>query len=145
MGSSIQPVAYDPTIQSLLLASGLPTDDLASPSNVLLFGSFVRESLVGVVGLEVYQPHALLRSLAVTNSNRGNGIGVAMVEFAESYAQEIGVTTVWLLTTTATKFFERRGYTHASRDSVPESIAGTRQFSGLCPTSSAFMVKRQDG
>jgi N-acetylglutamate synthase-like GNAT family acetyltransferase len=48
---------------------------------------------------------------------------------------------MYLLTTTAAGFFERRGYVAAARESAPAEIRATREFADICPASSAFMVK----
>jgi amino-acid N-acetyltransferase len=69
------------------------------------------------------------------------GIGSQLVEHAERYARSRGVESIYLLTSTAEKFFGGRGYAHTERASAPASIRGTREFASLCPASSAFMVK----
>ena len=48
-------------------------------------------------------------------------------------AQARGVTALYLLTTTATTFFQRVGYTAHDRANVPPSIAAATEFSSLCP------------
>jgi len=73
----------------------------------------------------------LLRSLAVDASVRGRGCARALVAAAERYARGRGVRRIYLLTTTAAKFFERLGYGAVARDA-------------LCPSSSAFMAKNLD-
>ena len=47
----------------------------------------------------------------------------------------------YLLTNTAERFFERLGYRRTDRENAPEAIRRTQEFSGLCPSSSALMVK----
>jgi amino-acid N-acetyltransferase len=54
----------------------------------------------------------------------------------------MGVEVVYLLTTTAESFFAHRGYRRIERSQAPESIRSTREFSEICPASSAFMSKR---
>ena len=61
---------------------------------------------------------------------------------AEQYAAAHGVHALYLLTTTAESFFEHRGYRRIDRAEAPPSIQSTREFSSLCPASSAFMIKR---
>jgi arsenate reductase len=51
------------------------------------------------------------------------------------------VARIYLLTTTAAGFFGKRGYLPADRDQAPAGIRATREFSGVCPASAAFMVK----
>ena len=52
-----------------------------------------------------------------------------------------GVRSIYLLTTTAEAFFNRLGYERMGRSRAPSSIKRTREFAGLCPVSSVFMVK----
>jgi amino-acid N-acetyltransferase len=137
----IQRIQLDPGAEALLLANHLPISDLQGSSIVVLFGFIEDTRLQGIVGLEMYGAAALLWSLAVSDSGRGNGLGTALVAHAEQYAAQQGADTVYLLTTTAAGFFERLGYSHVARDAAPASIAATRQFSALCPSSSAFMAK----
>lgn len=99
------------------------------------------DKLVGVIGLEIYGTVALLRSLAVVPAQRNNGRGKSLVKFAEEYAADHGIESLYLLTTTAGDFFSRLGYTNTAREDAPSSIKATSQFSGLCPASSVFMSK----
>ncbi len=144
---SIQPLAASTIEQAaeiklLLAACGLPTSDIAPSNSMLFFTHHAGGKLVGVIGLEVYDTVALLRSLAVTPAQRKNGLGKSLVKFAEEYAADHGIESLYLLTTTAENFFSKLGYSSASREDAPSSIKSTSQFSGLCPSSSAFMSKR---
>ena len=145
MDTSIRPIEFDSAAEALLSSCHLPTSDLSGSSKVLLFGYAPDGTLTGIVGLEIHGANALLRSLAVTESHRSTGLGAKLASCAEQQAAVLGAHAVYLLTTTADKFFERRGYVHASRNEAPASIASTSQFSELCPSSSAFMVKRLNG
>ena len=128
-------------VRSLLAECQLPTSDL-SPKNLEHFlGCGTVQTLKGVVGLEIYDTVALLRSLAVAADCRGIGCGKALVAEAERYAQSKGVTELYLLTTTAADFFERLGYRRSSRENAPQAIRQTEEFSCLCPSSSALMAK----
>jgi amino-acid N-acetyltransferase len=128
-------------VKHLLAESDLPTRDLSPRHLEHFFACGPLEAPDGVVGLEVYDEVALLRSLAVSAQSRGNGYGKELVAQAEGYAQSLGVREVYLLTTTAAEFFERLGYKRTNRESAPAAIRRTEEFSGLCPSSSAFMVK----
>lgn len=128
-------------VRHLLTESKLPSSDLSSKHLEHFWGCGPAEAPEGVVGLEIYGDVALLRSLAVALDSRGRGHGKALVAQAERYARSQGVSRVYLLTTTAETFFDRLGYRKADRESAPASIRDTQQFAGLCPTSSAFMVK----
>jgi len=128
-------------VRLLLTESKLPSSDLSSQHLEHFWGCGPEEAPEGVVGLEIYGDVALLRSLAVALDCRGRGHGKALVAQAERYARAQGVSQVYLLTTTAEKFFNRLGYRKADRAGAPASIRETQQFAGLCPASSAFMVK----
>ncbi len=85
---------------------------------------------------------ALLRSLAVAAHVRGRGVGRALLADAERYARSHEVKDIYLLTTTAERFFARAGYERVERDSAPREIQQTEEFSTLCPATSALMRKR---
>lgn len=126
---------------ALLAAAGLPSSDLTEPllDNFLFSGP--RDAPTGLVGLEIYDSVALLRSLAVAPDARRSGLGSALLEQAEGYAYARGVRSLYLLTTTAQRFFESRGYRLTSRENCPAAIRSTSEFASLCPASSALLVK----
>jgi amino-acid N-acetyltransferase len=129
-------------VKRLLAESGLPTADITAQHLHHFFGCGSKGTLEGVVGLELCGDAALLRSLAVSAEQRGSGLGSGLVEHAEGYARGKGVKSIYLLTTTAEAFFRRRGYARIPREQAPAAIASTREFSGICPASSAFMFKQ---
>jgi len=126
---------------SLLKKSDLPFEDITPELLENFYAYSGKEGITGVVGLEIYDEAALLRSLAVESSERGRGLGKSLVKFAENSAKEKNVKSIYLLTTTAQKFFERNGYVCIDRKEAPEAIKKTREFSEICPSSSVFMVK----
>ncbi|MCU0560726.1 MAG: arsenic resistance N-acetyltransferase ArsN2 [Desulfobacterales bacterium] len=128
-------------VKRLLAESGLTTADITAQHLHHFFGCGSEGRLEGVVGLELYGTVALLRSLAVAAAQRGLGLGSRLVEHAEGYARGKGVKSLYLLTTTAEAFFRARGYVRIPREDAPGAIEATGEFSGLCPVSSAFMVK----
>lgn len=97
---------------------------------------------VGIVGLDLSPPHALLRSLAVDEHARTHGVGAQLLAHAEQYAWSRGVRSLYLLTTTAEPFFAARGYVRVDREQAPAFIRSSTEFSALCPESAAFMLKR---
>jgi N-acetylglutamate synthase-like GNAT family acetyltransferase len=125
----------------LLEASELPVSDLTDAHMADFFYAGSSGAPVGLVGLEFRGEDALLRSLAVALESRGSGLGSALVEKAESHARARGARAIFLLTTTAERFFKRRGYQPADRATAPEAIRTSREFADLCPASSAFLVK----
>ena len=128
-------------IKRLLDASALSTDDLTPDvqENFLVLRD--GQTLVAVIGIEGAGPAALLRSLAVSEHLRGDGVGRHMVAAAEVLARRRGVVSLYLLTTTAADYFSKLGYRNTPRETAPAGIRNTLQFSRLCPASSSFMVK----
>jgi amino-acid N-acetyltransferase len=126
---------------ALLEAQGLPSSDITDEHLEHFFFVGPDGAPAGLVGLEVCGCDALLRSLVVGENARGNGLGPSLVEHAEQYAVTKGVRSLYLLTTTAEAFFKRLGYERIDRSQAPSSIKRTREFAGLCPAGSAFMMK----
>jgi amino-acid N-acetyltransferase len=129
-------------VTRLLAEGGLPFSDLTTAHLEHFFGCGSASALDGIVGLELYDSVALLRSLAVRSECRGRGCGAALVAQAEIHAHSLGARDIYLLTTTAERFFERLGYARVPREAAPPAIQQTQEFSTSCPASSALMVKR---
>jgi amino-acid N-acetyltransferase len=129
------------SVKNLLSESGLPIADITAKHTEHFFGCGSDSKLEGVVGLELYGQVALLRSLTVAAKRRGSGLGSKLVEHAERHARDHGVKSLYLLTMSAENFFLRRGYVRIPRKEAPPAIMGTKEFAGICPTSSAFMFK----
>ena len=127
-------------VEALLTVSGLPLDGVREA-----FGTFVvAESgtdLVGVAGLEVCCDNALLRSVAVADQWRSHGLGRALVTRVISEAEARGVRALYLLTTTAERYFPSFGFRTIARDAVPDDIRATKEFQGACPASATVMCR----
>ncbi|HKS55787.1 MAG TPA: arsenic resistance N-acetyltransferase ArsN2 [Steroidobacteraceae bacterium] len=128
-------------VAALLDASDLPSADLTDAHMEHFFFCGPAAAPTAVVGLEVCGSSALLRSLVVQPHLRSSGLGKALVERAEAEARACGARSLYLLTTTAARFFQRCGYVPALREDAPPEIRATREFADICPASSAFMVK----
>lgn len=125
-----------------LTEAGLPQDDLLAEGGRYYA---LRESdgePVAFGGLVAKGPDALVRSVVVPAGRRGRGLGAEVVEQLAGAAQELGVRTLWLLTTDAEAFFAARGFATVARDEAPAAVAGTQQFQGLCPASASLMRRR---
>lgn len=128
-------------VVSLLEAAGLPSQDLTPTHLQHFFYCGSRAAPTGLVGVELYGPEALLRSLLVLPGARGGGMGSMLVEHAEAYARSRGARAMYLLTTSAGEFFRHRGYQHIARAGVVPAIQTTREFCELCPETSEVMAK----
>jgi amino-acid N-acetyltransferase len=133
--------ADEPGIRQLLSSCGLPHEDL-TPEHLHHFWVLKeKRQVIGVIGLEVLRPLALLRSLAVDPSYRNQGLGSQLTQRAEKYADSLNIQALYLLTTTAEGFFAKRGYQKVLRETLPNQIQGTAEFHSLCPVTAACMVK----
>ena len=125
-------------VRSLLRDAALPTagvpDDLANFLVAERDGEFL-----GTVGLERYGDAALLRSAAVRASERGTGIGEALVKRLIESARADGVRSLVLLTTTAEHWFPRFGFARITREEVPQALHASAEFQGACPASAVVM------
>lgn len=130
-------------VSALLSASRLATLDSSSqfgPHHVVANDSEGR--LVGVAGVEVHESDALLRSVAVAPSFRSQGLGRQLTQDRLRWAAEHQISTVYLLTTDASSYWRRHGFSEIGRDDAPSSIRSTSQWSGGC-SSSAIAMKRK--
>lgn len=138
-----QPDDWD-AVQSLLLASELPVDDLGPQK---LDGFLIAEddnAMVGLIGLEVLGTVGLLRSLVVEKSARRSGLGGKLVGALESAAQTAGIAELWLLTIDAERFFQRHDFEIVDRAAAPGEIRHSDEFSTLCPGTAWLMRKSLD-
>jgi len=128
-------------VAALLATANLCHDDLTTQHLAHFLVLREDHELIGAVGLEAYGSNALLRSLIVSPDHRGNGLGIQLVDGIEAHAHEYGVTSLYLLTTTADRFFDRHGYERIKRSSVPKAIGDTTEFMSFCPESAVCMRK----
>ena len=93
------------------------------------------DQIVGTAGLELYADGALLRSVAVAPDQQRKQLGHQLTDAALRLATVHGVNTVFLLTTTAERFFPRFGFEPISREEVPASVRASIEFQSACPES----------
>ncbi len=129
-----------PAIAALLRAADLPYEDIAPHLGHFLVAR-KGGAVVAAIGLEVYAPDGLLRSLVVAPAHRGRGLGGELVRRLERTAAGWSVERFWLLTTTAEAFFARRGFLVTPRGGAPAKIAGTHEFKSLCPSTAICMTR----
>lgn len=129
------------SVEALLKSNDLPTSDLSKLEPSCFFGCGDEDDPSGAIGVELIGEHGLLRSLVVSDKVRGQGCGQALVSRLEKFTLERGVKTLYLLTETAEVFFSRLDYVIVDRESVPEEIKLTNEFSSLCPDDAIVMRK----
>ena len=143
VGARLRPAAITDlaAIERLLTASHLPLDGVPEA-----LASFVvaeaNDEIVGVAGLEACCDNALLRSVAVADGWRSRGVGRALVERVIAEAEARRIHALYLLTTTAERYFPSFGFRKVARDDVPADIRETAEFRGACPASATVMCRR---
>jgi N-acetylglutamate synthase-like GNAT family acetyltransferase len=131
-------------LERQLKAAGLPTEDLIGEGGrYYALGEGGRDALA-FVGLTALGDEALLRSLVVPVSGRGQGLGRDIATRLLALAQTYGIRRVWLLTTDAEGFFSDLGFRAVDRAQAPPEIAATQQFRGVCPASAVLMRRDLD-
>jgi amino-acid N-acetyltransferase len=100
-----------------------------------------QKGVVGAVALEPFGEFVLLCSLVVATDCRHDGIGGRLTLAAEALAQRRRASSIYLLTTSAERFFAKRGYRTIPRTEAPIEIHRSSQFSRLCPSTAILMVK----
>lgn len=129
-------------VLELLKANKLPHQDIELNKSQIVSYHDGAGRLIGSGGLEFYSNYALLRSLAVDESERGKLLGTEIVNDLLTRAKDKSIHEVYLLTETAQAFFLKRGFADVPRESVPHSIKESTEFKSVCPVSAACMVYR---
>jgi amino-acid N-acetyltransferase len=97
--------------------------------------------LIGCAGLEIYGMVALLRSVAIREDRRRQGLGKSIIEEIFNMARKREIKELFLLTTTAPDFFNKMGFKRIERAKAHPMIQQTEEFSRLCPCSAIVMVR----
>ena len=130
-----------PHVHRLLERCHLPIDGVDDHLDTMLVA---REGadIVGTAALELYADGALLRSVAIDPGRQGAGLGHQLTEAALRLAAAHGVATVFLLTTTAERFFPKFGFEPVTRNAVPASVQASVEFRSACPETATVMRKQ---
>lgn len=129
-------------VNALLTAAALPLDGVHDALPCFVVAEDAGQ-IVGVAGIEasgVTGEHALLRSVAVAPTWRNRGLGRELVTRAIADAEARGAKALYLLTTTADRYFPSFGFTSTTRDAVPDDVKATAEFQGACPASATVMA-----
>lgn len=151
-GATLRPATEndEAAVAALLTESSLPLDGVHEALQCFVVAEH-EGSIVGVAGIEacgVTGEHALLRSVAVTPAWRSKQLGRALVARAIADAEARGIKALYLLTTTAERYFPSFGFAKTSRDAVPDDVRDTAEFASACPASATVMslaLARQAG
>jgi amino-acid N-acetyltransferase len=124
--------------RALLKTSGLPHADLDFQNHILI-GYYDEEKLIGTGALEIYKPYALLRSLAVSDTMRGQSLGSKITDDIIREAKKNNIKGIYLLTETARLFFRRKGFKDIQRNDAPKEVTASTEFSSVCSDSAVCM------
>lgn len=127
-------------LQEFLRENKLPYADIKLSGNLFIGYTNEEGELIASGGLEFYGEHALLRSLAVKDTERGKKLGQQVVDDLIAKAKGLHSKSVFLLTEAARDFFVRKGFQDVSRDEVPEVVRQSTEFTSVCPASAACMM-----
>lgn len=127
-------------IESLLKQYDLPASDCL-PHLEHFVVAFSEGTFVGVGGLERCGEYGLIRSFAVSPDYTGRGIAERLFERVHQHALAQGMVSLYLLTTTADRYFKKRGFSECPRSSCPEPVQRSKQFAELCPDSAVAMCR----
>ena len=81
--------------------------------------------------------------LSVAATHRNQAVARQLCDRAFDEAEKQAIKSVYLITTTADRYFQRLGFTVVDRSTVPDAITKTSQFSSLCPASATVMKQNQ--
>ncbi len=142
-GAALRPAVREdlPAVERLLAAADLPLAGVADALPTFVVAES-EGTLVGVAGLEVCCDDALLRSVAVAPAWRSRGLGRALVHRVIADAEARGIRALYLLTTTAERYFPSFGFREVARDAVPADVRATEEFRSACPASATVMERR---
>jgi amino-acid N-acetyltransferase len=127
-------------VESTLQNAELPLDGLRDQFGDGYAIAEADGELIGVEGIEVHGDDGLLRSAAVVSSWRGKGVGDALTRDRITWARRRGLRSLYLLTTTASDYFPRFGFSPVDRDAAPDAVKQSREFSEACPSTALFMA-----
>lgn len=127
-----------PKIEKLLEEASLPTLAVAEHLNNYRVANN-GNTVIGAIGLEVYDGTALLRSAVVSPDERGKGIGARLYDTIVEHAKGLGIRRLLLLTNTAEEYFRQREFRVIEQQSVTGSVSTSVEFTGACPSHAVCM------
>ncbi len=142
MNIKIATASHLPDIRQLLEKAHLPTIDIEN-----LVGQIFVIELEGKVvasgAFEYYPPLALLRSVVVDESYRGQGLGSKLVSHILEVLNTMQVEAVYLLTQTAESFFQTKfRFIPITRQEVPQIVQQSSEFKEILCQNAKCMFRK---
>jgi len=129
-------------MKKFLEENALPVEGIESCLENFVIAEDKDGKWVGVAGLEVYGECGLLRSVAVDKRFRFQGHGRKLVDSVLRNARAKGVRTIYLLTETASSFFQRLGFEVVDRSDIDTEVRTSPEFTEVCCESAVAMRKQ---
>lgn len=130
--------SYNEEALSLLTKNNLPSEDF-DLSLFHVIGAFDNDRLHAIAALELYGPHALLRSVAVDGREHKKGIGTLLINEIIKESNQLNLSKLFILTETAEGFFRKQNFIVTDRQQVPASVQQSKEFQHICPASAVCM------
>ena len=127
-------------IVAILQEVGLLTDGL-SPGMPDLYVADVGGAIVGCAALESNGSTGLLRSVGVLPTGQGAGIGGRLIEAVHARVMDLGLESIYLLTTTADEYFLKFGYEPSAEEDLPRVVTGSAEYLTCSASGAATMRK----
>jgi len=124
-------------IKTLLQENDLPVSDLNS--KITFFVEKLNEKIIAAGGIEDVGNDAIIRSIVVADEHKGSGFGKAITMQLLNHAKEKGKKDIYLLTTTAEKYFPKYGFKEIDRHAVPDNVKNSSQYKDVCPDTAVVM------
>lgn len=131
-------------IKPLLMKSELPVSDISLKLQEFWVAK-ADDELIGAVALERYNENGIFRSFVVNEEYRNKKIGRALHKIVIAEARRYNLKSLYLLTTTAEKYFLKSGWINIDRTLVPEGIVKSQEFASICPQSAVCMEYKLEG
>ncbi len=136
----IQAKGFKLNIIELLKSENLPIDGINDDLENFLI-AFENNIVYAAVGMEIYGKYALIRSLVVKNDSRNQGLAGRLILNIEDQAIKHEVIALFLLTETASTYFNKKGFNEIARTEVPIEVQQSNEFRYICPQSALVMKK----
>ena len=127
-------------VLALLARHHLPQDGVREHLDATMVARRGTE-IVGSAAIEIYEDGALLRSVAVMPELQGQGLGRKLAEAAIQLARDRRAASIYLLTTTAERYFPKLGFESIERAAVPTGVQASVEFRSACPSTAIVMRK----
>ncbi|WP_291857057.1 arsenic resistance N-acetyltransferase ArsN2 [Marinilabilia sp.] len=124
---------------ALLKENDLPFEDLNFKKHKFRL-KMESDEVIAVCAIEEYGKYGLLRSFSVRKDLQGKGIGKSLYEEVLCSCRNEGINALFLMTTTASGFFEKLGWSEIWRQAVPGDVRQSEEFKSLCPQSAVCMM-----